>query len=292
MKTSKLVIVILFILYANISYAENTQQQFNITRQQVEKQAEFVKNLTQASSLAKKLDASTDVNVKSIYRAAKELYQNALTYINDDNNYAAAESLFHAKRMMFQAAKLAGKQEVAQSNDNQIFELRLKSVNALLEAMQRIGDEKKVQEKTQQIKNRAEIEIASAREMMRLGEPEKAQKTLDTVYIYVKTAVSELRSGDTLVRSLHFKTKKEEYLYELDRNETHSMLVTLLLAEKMKDPQARARAQKFLDMAEDLKQKAQESAHNGNYEKAVEHFEASTRQIIRAIRSAGLYIPG
>ena len=70
------------------------------------------------------------------------------------------------------------------------------------------------------------------------------------------------------------------------------MLVTLLLSEKMKDPQARERAQKFLDKAEGLKQKALESAQKGDYDKAVENFEASTRQIIQAIRSSGLYIPG
>jgi len=292
MKLSRRVFFIVLISCATSVTAENTEQQFNLTREQVEKQVEFVKNLTENSSLAEKLKNNSDVNVQSLHRTAKELYQNALAYLEQGNNGAAAESLFHAKGMMFQAARLAGKQAITVDNDNQIFELRLKSVNALLEAMQRIGIEKNAREKTDRIKSRADAEIANAQEMMKTGESLKARKTLDTVYIYVKTAVSDLRSGDTLVRSLHFKTKKEEYLYELDRNETHAMLVTLLLSEKMKDPQARERAQKFLDKAEGLKQKALESAQKGDYDKAVENFEASTRQIIQAIRSSGLYIPG
>ena len=38
-----------------------------------------------------------------------------------------------------------------------------------------------------------------------------------------------MRSGDTLVRSLNFASKEEEYRYEIDRNDTHQMLIKVLV---------------------------------------------------------------
>ncbi len=292
MNLSGFIIIALSILYVGGAYATHSEHQTHKTKEQVEQQVKFVKKLIEVSSAAQKVKVSEDINVKALYRAANNLYQNALEYIDEGENAAAAESLFHATEMMFRAVKVAGKQKVVNTNDRRMFELRLKSVNALLAAIERIGEEKGVTEKTDRVKSMADAEIASAIALMKTGQPFSARKVIDNVYVEIKTAISELRSGDTLVRSLHFETKKDEYLYELDRNDTHQMLVTLLLEEKMKNPKTRKRAQKFLNMAAVLRKKAEEYAENGDYEKAVETCEESTKQIVRAIRSSGFFIPG
>jgi len=292
MNLSGFVIIALSMLYVGGVYATHSEHQIHKTKKQTEQQVNFVKKLLEVSSAAQKVKASEDINVKALYRAANNLYQNALEYIDEGEDAAAAESLFHATEMMFRAVKVAGKQKVVNTSDRRLFELRLKSVNALLAAIQRIGEEKGVTEKTDSIKSMADAEIASAIALMKTGQPFSARKVIDSVYVEIKTAISELRSGDTLVRSLHFETKKDEYLYELDRNDTHQMLVTLLLEEKMKNPKIRKRAQKFLNKAAVLRKKAEVYAENGDYEKAVETCEESTKQIVRAIRSSGFFIPG
>jgi len=292
MKVSGLIILVFSLLYTTGICATHSDKQLHKSRKQTEQQVRFVKKLLEDSSAAKKVKASNDMNVKSLYRAANDLYQNALTYMDEEKSDAAAESLFHATEMLFRAVKLSGKQRIVEDEDRRQFESRLKSVDALLTALQRIGEEKGMLEKTEQVKSMADAEIANAQALMKTGQPFSARKVIDGVYVEIKTAISELRSGDTLVRSLHFETRKDEYLYELDRNDTHIMLVTLLLEEKMKNEKTKARAQKFLDKAAVLRKEAESYAEKGDYEKAVEICEQSTKEIVRAIRSAGLFIPG
>lgn len=292
MKLLGSILIVLSILCANNSYAAYNSRQAHKTMKQVQQQVKFVNKLINISSAAKKVKASEDANVQSLYRASNDLYQKALVYIDDGNSDAAGESLFYATEMMFRAVKLAGKQKVVNDNDRRMFELRLKSVNALLDALQRVGKIKGATEKTDRVKTAVDAEIGNAKALMKTGQPFSARKSIDKAYVEIKTAISKLRSGDTLVRSLHFKTKKDEYLYELDRNDTHKMLVTLLLADKMKNPRTKARAKKFLDKAAALRKKAEDYATNGDYEKAVKTCEESTKQIVRAIRSSGFFIPG
>ncbi len=292
MKLSAFIIIVLLMLDISGVGATHSENKLHKTMKQTEQQVKFVKRLLEVSSAAQKVKASNDENVKSLYRAANDLYQNALVYMDAGKNAAAAELLFHATEMMFRAVKTAGKQKVVDDNERSLFDRRLKSVNALLDAIQRIGEEKGAGDKTDKIKNIADAEIAKSIELMEAGQPFSARKVLDKVYVDIKTAISGLRDGDVLVRTLHFENSKDEYLYELDRNDTHKMLVTLLLEEKMKNPKTRARAQKFLDKAAALRKKAEEYAEKGEYEKAVETCEESTKQIVRAIRSSGFFIPG
>ena len=115
---------------------------------------------------------------------------------------------------------------------------------------------------------------------------------LDGTYEAVKTSLESLRGGDTLVRELHFETKEDEYLYELDRNDTHQMLVQVLFAEKMESSPMRGTAETFINKAVVLREDAESAAGKKKYEEAIELLEESTKELIRAIRSAGVYIPG
>ena len=79
---------------------------------------------------------------------------------------------------------------------------------------------------------------------------------------------------------------------ELDRNETHRMLIKVLLAEKMANSPMQATAEKFIGKAEDLRSQAESAAAGEEFEQAISLLEQSTKELIRAIRSAGIYIPG
>jgi endonuclease III len=105
-------------------------------------------------------------------------------------------------------------------------------------------------------------------------------------------AIEKLRGGDTLIRSLHFANKEEEYRYEVDRNDTHRMLIKVLLKEKMEQAAVQRRVNPSLKKADELRAKAEKQAAQGKYEDAVRTLEDSTKELVRAIRSAGIYIPG
>ena len=62
-----------------------------------------------------------------------------------------------------------------------------------------------------------------------------------------------LRGGDTLVRTLTFESKEEEYAYELDRNETHEMLLRVLVEERAGTSTLNAMATRFVTRARELR---------------------------------------
>ena len=116
---------------------------------------------------------------------------------------------------------------------------------------------------------------------------------LDEAYVAAKVAIEHLRGGETLVRSLDFASSEEEYHYEVDRNDTHRMLVDVLLKEKMRtNGGIETMVNKFMKRADELRVRADSQASDGEYENAVTTLEQSTKEIVRAIRSAGIYIPG
>ena len=144
--------------------------------------------------------------------------------------------------------------------------------------------------KTLQDKVAADLLAADA--LLEQGDPDAARAALDKIYENVKVSLESLRGGDTLVRELNFETPEDEYRYELDRNDTHRMLVQVLLADKLEGSPMRASAEKFIANAKALRSEAEGIAVGGQFEEAIGLLEKSTKELIRAIRSAGVYIPG
>ncbi|MDH3222038.1 MAG: hypothetical protein OEO19_21120, partial [Gammaproteobacteria bacterium] len=73
---------------------------------------------------------------------------------------------------------------------------------------------------------------------------------------------------------------------------THRMLIDLLVDEKSKSDYTRKEIIKFVEQANQLSQQADAYARQNEFEAAIELLEQSTRQLVRAIRTAGIYIPG
>ncbi|MES9909807.1 MAG: hypothetical protein ABW150_15070 [Candidatus Thiodiazotropha sp.] len=124
------------------------------------------------------------------------------------------------------------------------------------------------------------------------GKIKEAQIQLDIAYETVKQEVEKLRSGDTLIRSLVFASNEEEYAYELDRNETHFMLVKLLLEDRDINAGTQSAVDEYLAQARRLRKLADKASEVGDFEEGIKKLEESTKQIVRAIRRAGVYIPG
>jgi DNA-directed RNA polymerase subunit L len=100
-----------------------------------------------------------------------------------------------------------------------------------------------------------------------------------------------LRGGDTIVRTLNFASKAEEYLYEIDRNDAHRMLVQMLLKDK-RGGATDTMVDHAVAEAARLRAQAEDEAGRRNHEAAVRTLEESTRELVKAIRGAGVYIPG
>ena len=252
----------------------------------------FVHKLIETSSVAKRVASSSDPEVEALRRKAREHYQNAVR-LHDEGDYAGTDTeLMEATEAMFAAVRLMEEKQGAQSKLEKDLERKEASIRALLDAHARITKEKGSNPSNQKLRKAAETKLRAAQQLRDKGDMEEARRYFNEAYFSVKLAVSELREGDTLVRNLKFATKEEEYRYELDRNDTHKMLVRLLLKERVKSESTRHMVESFVEKAAQLRQKAEAIAKKGDYEQAIEVLEESTRQLVRAIRGAGIFIPG
>lgn len=254
---------------------------------------EFVNKLLVESSAAKRVDASSNPEATAKRDEARAAYQKAVAAERRGDQAGMEQSLKEATRAMMEAARLAereGSAFMTEKKDTD-YRNRLESVRALLAALERVQQEKKQPDAAKLRDLQRKLEQSQAAHAQ--GRADEARSLLDDTYVAAKVAIEAVRGGDVLVRSLQFATKEEEYKYEVDRNDTHKMLVTVLLKEKIEQaPDIQRMVQPLVEQAAALRQEAERRAAHGDFAAAIRSLEDSTQQLVRAIRSAGIFIPG
>lgn len=185
---------------------------------------------------------------------------------------------------------MSAPEQVTAGKQRADFDARMSSTRALIDAQKRIATEKGAAGNTELLQ-RIEALVADAQRLADGGKIAEGRQALDQAYGASRAAIGGMRGGDTLVRSLTFATKEEEYAYETDRNDTHKMLVEVLLKDR-RGGSAEAMIDKSVKAAGELRRKAEEQAGRKDFEGAVRTLEESTRELVRGIRSAGVFIPG
>jgi len=251
-----------------------------------------VEKLLTKSSAAKQIEASGSAEALAGRDTARAHYEKAKAADQAGDVETANAELSAATRKMMQAVSLAGQSGRVADKKVRDFHNREESINALLDAHSRVMQENGKAAEAQELEKLVRSNLVEANQLVDQGKVDEGRQLLDETYVAIKTAVDQIRDGETLVRSLDFASKEEEYHYELDRNDTHQMLVRVLLDEKMKDERISKQVQPFLIEAGDLRKRAEQEAGKGKYEDAVATLEESTKQITRAIRMAGIFIPG
>ena len=251
-----------------------------------------VQTLIEKSSGARQIEASGNAQAQAAHDRARAYYQQAEQAARAGDTKTADQALLQATKQMLEAVRMADQNKVVEGKKRDDFQNRMDSVSALLDAHERIAREKGDTRSVQELRRAVNAKLAKAQQLLAQEKFDEARTTLDETYIATKTAIEKLRGGDTLVRTLSFANKEEEYHYEIDRNDTHRMLVKVLLAEKMQDPKIGRQVKQFMDKADQLRAQAEQQAARGDYAGAVSTLENSTKEVVRAIRSAGIYIPG
>ncbi len=251
----------------------------------------YVQRLIEESSAAKRIEASGSEKAKARREEARNIHRRALAAHAGGDHKQADELLAQATRMIFEAVQLAESNGDVGKKEAREFDARIESVDALAAAFERICDEKQCdQSERENVIKTVRGKAVEANQLRVSGDLDAARVRLDEAYVAIKIAVEHQRSGDTLVRSLSFKNKEEEYYYELDRNDTHRMLIKLLLEENGRSKATNLR--QFLEQAQALRNQAETEAAAGKFGAAVKSLENSTTQLVRALRRAGIYIPG
>lgn len=259
-------------------------------KQGVGQNIQFIEQLVNHSSAASQIQQGGNAEAKALQQQARHELEKAKKAQQSGDAQAVGDALNKAKGAMFQAMRLSGA-KVVKEKQEQDFKQRVQSVNALLEAHKRIRLEKKLAQAAEDVEQHVAAQVQQAYSELQKERIGKAMELANAAYLSIKLSVTRLRDGDTLVRELHFDTKQDEYQYEVERNRTHQILVNVVLKEKL-SPQMSLLMKTPMAQAEELHKQAEQQAAQGDYDKAIETLEQSTQQIIRAIRMAGVYIPG
>lgn len=261
-------------------------------RAQLERRFESVGTLITKSTAARQIEASGDTGALARHEHAKKVYADAREALAAGDLAKASNLLSSASMVMFEAARMAAPASVTADKEQADFKAKFESVKALLGAQKRIAGEKSNTKEAQESAKQIESLISEAERQSATGQIDTARATIERAYLLAKASISSMRSGDTLVRSLNFATKEEEYHYEIDRNDTHQMLIKVLLEDKPGSAPVSARVKEFLDKAGALRGEAEAAASRGDFATGIETLERSTSEIVKAIRSSGIYIPG
>lgn len=265
---------------------------FSQDRAAVESRLENVRRLVGTSSGARRVESSSDTQAKALRANAQAALEAAEGELAGGDMAAANSRLQEATEAMFEAIRRVGTGSDGEQKRQRDFEAKARSVDVLLAATERVAGEKggsqAVLAKVAQIRARA----TEAGQLAAAGRAVEGRALLDRAYDEAKLELERLRHGDTLVRTLSFADKEEEYHYELDRNDTHKMLLKVLLEDQVKDAGMRQRVDGLVAESEQLRARAEREAGSGAFAKAVQSLEAATKALQRAIRSAGVYIPG
>ncbi len=259
-------------------------------RTQVEKRLQSVGTLLEKSSGARQVEGSGDDQAAQKRVKAREAYGQAQEAFKQGDYARTSKLLDEASALMFEAVRSAQPEKVVADKAKVDFQTRMDSVKALLAAQQRIAKEKPNVKDAAESSRSIEKAMQEANRLAAENKYAEARQTLDKAYLVARSSIGSMRGGDTLVRSLHFANKEEEYRYELDRNDTHQMLITVLLDEKRGDSDRMV--QGFLAKAKQLRGEAEATASRGDHGKAVQLLEDSTTELVKAIRNSGIYIPG
>ena len=264
---------------------------YSAPNQAADSRVNFLTKLLNTSTGAKQVLKSDNPEVKALHQQAKDLHAEAKAAFDAGNDKEGSALLDQSAKVMFSAIRLATPKTAGKDKAKRDYLKHKKSVQALNEAYDRVADEKQFAGK-QQIDDKVAHFVNIADALSNASKYIQAKTELDKAYQLLKISIESIRGGETLVRSLNFATAEEEYHYELDRNDTHNMLVKLLTDGKKISDYTKGNIDKFTGMAKSLRSDAEQSARNGQYKEAIIILEQSTKEFVRAIRSAGIYIPG
>jgi len=254
-----------------------------------QRRLQSVATLIERSSAARQIDESADPRALEHRQRARQLHRQAEAALGAGDKAAAEELLDGAAREMIAGARLANPQQVTGEKKRRDFEAREESVKALLAAQRRIAQEKSAGAPAEEAARSVQTQLAQAQQLAQADRVDEGRVMLDRAYLTAKLSIESMRRGDTLVRSLNFTSKREEYAYEVDRNDTHRMLIRVLLGQRAG---AQEKAQAVLEEAGRLRGSAEAAAARDDLDGAIRLLEESTRVLVRGIRSAGVFIPG
>jgi len=249
----------------------------------------MVRTLLFDSSAARRIEDSEDEPAKLKRQQAISVFEEAIVPGDIETRKA---KLNDAVALLYASAALMSDNSGSDQKYRQDLDRRQRSLDALLVAHERIMVEKGTIDEHTVLLADIDADTRAVETLLAANKIDQAREHLDRAYEKTRLSVEQSREGETLLRELKFETPEDEFQYELDRNDTHRMLLTVLLQEKMKNERVKDRVYSYVEEADKLREGATDQASDERFEEAIKLLERSTAELVKAIRGAGVYIPG
>jgi len=249
----------------------------------------MVRTLLFESSAARRIEDSEDGPAILKWQQAISIFEEAAVPGDIDTRKA---KLNDAVALLYASAALVSDNSGSEQKYRQDLDRRQRSLDALLVAHERIMVEKGTAGEHTLLLADIDADTRAVETLLAANKVDQAREHLDRAYEKTRLSVEQSREGETLLRELKFETPEDEFRYELDRNDTHRMLLTVLLQEKMQNERVKDRVHSYVEEADKLREGATDQASDERFEEAIKLLERSTTELVKAIRGAGVYIPG
>ena len=264
----------------------------SLTSKQIETRIERIHKFIYTSSAAKHIFEHGNDEAKKSRETAVDLYNQAVATFEAGDNETSSRLLSEAWKKMYEGVKLSNTSSTTMEKRRNVVKKRLKSVRALLKAQKRVFAEKHGESAANELAARSEEAIEEAISLRDGGKIIKAQKRLKGAYHELTASIREMREGETKRRILKFETKEEEFQYEKNKNHSLRMLVDEIKGKKKPSERALKKIEELVVQGMAIRKAAEKQAEAGDFEKAIDTIGGSSSKFIRAIRAAGVYVPG
>ena len=252
----------------------------------------FLENLMSKSVSSQTIESSGNGQSKAQLEKARALVAAAKEDLQKNRTAEADAKLDQALALVNAETRTLSERRVAGERLKEAYDKRLKAVRTFITAYSRVAQEKGAGSSAAKETAALTKIVADAESLAAQGHMAEAKTKLDHAYTQTTAGLRQMRRGDTLVRSLKFESPKDEYEYELDRNESHQMLLKLALADNAPAPAQASQIEQIRMSAAKLRSEGERQGKSGDYKTAIKTLESSTTELLKAIRMSGLFIPG
>lgn len=246
---------------------------------------DYAEGVIMRSKSAVRIEQSDNDEAKSKLQEARDKYQQARR-AQDEGEFERSEKLANEAIRLVTAAAMKVPNKV---DDSEVQKRRYKDLLAQIDTYRNWDHQDgEIDADTQAQMDSALLEIEKAARFASNNDYSKANEFLSmALNIVIKAKNSSLKER-TFSYDLNFETPIDEYKYELSRNDDYMRLVPVAIAQKQPSAGIQSLMDRYVEKARVKRHDAESQYEDKNFEQAVNTMQASTKDLVSALKIAGV----
>lgn len=274
-------VTLLTLTLSAVSVAKPSVKEMTPVR--LEKSLQFINKLLTDSSVVEKINKSNFSPALSYLSRARILLAEAEKALKNNRPDEAIIKRDVAIHLIFEGGHLAQESLSMSGKPQKDFYSRKRSIEALIQAHQNISIKKGESAKSSQLERRTQPIILKAKSKAHDGDYLAGRKILDEAYKIVKSALDEIRGGETLGDLAIFQNNNEKLQgdYESKKRSVNALLsAQQRIAKEKRDVQGN-----ITEVIYPIIGKADLLAHDGSYRDALNILQEAYHMVTDSIKS-------